>query len=80
MAHVCDVYNSSAAECRCPTVDHLDNQKVCGYVTWDVGGSTPRTWKNAGQLKRYACTNGATDFTIMNEGECGSMKIQELLK
>ena len=75
MAHVCDAYNETTAECKCPTFDPLDHDNVCGYVTWTFNGSIPKTWRNAGHLKRYACIHGAVDYTVMNAGKCGGKKL-----
>ena len=70
---MCDVFNETAAECRCPKFDPLEHDKVCGYVAWAHNGTVPKTWKNPGHLKRYACLHGAVDYTVMNFGDCGGM-------
>ena len=71
VAHVCDVFNETTAECKCPKFDPLEHDKVCGYVTWTHNGTVPKTWRNPGQLKRYACMHDAVDYTVMNTGDCG---------
>ena len=71
VAAECVLNEQGEANCECPTIDENDDNPVCGYVVWELGGTPKDTWKSERHLRNYACSNNATDYILLHQGPCG---------